>query len=237
MRVMSYNIQVGWGKGLEAVAELVKKYDPDIVALQEVDRDRKRTGFVDQFKFLQDSLGLYGGYACAYQGPLEQGEKAQYGHCLFSKETVKVEKVHPLYVRDYNLPGEQAWVIEPRACLQSVTNGIRVFSLHFSTVSDLQRKQAEQIAQAVKAQSDLPVIVLGDFNNSFYSEALQPLNFLQNGLETIEPALSYPNGDRATDAIDHILLSSHFRVCGAQVVVENEGISDHNPIICDLEIK
>lgn len=236
MRIMSYNVQVGWGKGLEAIADLVKKYDPDIIAIQEVDRDRKRTGFVDQFKILEKLLEMHGGYACSYKGPLSEGEKAQYGHCIFSKYPVAVEKVHTLANRDYNLPGEEAWVTEPRACLQSVINGIRFFSLHFSTVADIQRMQAEQLAGIIKENSDLPVISLGDFNNDLKSEALEPLNFLNNGLEAIEPALSYPNGKRANAAIDHILLSSHFKVLGAQVVVENEGISDHNPVICDLEL-
>lgn len=236
LRIMSYNVQVGWGKGIDKAAELVKKYDPDIIAIQEVDRDRKRTGFVDQFQILKDLLSLHGAYVCSYSGPLEQGEKAQYGHALFSKHPVKTEKIHTLWNRDYNLPGEEAWVIEPRACLQTVTNGIRVFSLHFSTVADIQRKQAEQISEEIKKYNDLPTIVLGDFNNSFYSEALKPLTFLKNGLESIEPALTYPNGSKATDDIDHILLSPHFKVLGAQVIVDDEGISDHNPIICDVEI-
>lgn len=236
MRIMSYNIQVGWGKGLEAVAELVKKYDPDILALQEVDRDRKRTGFIDQFKKLEELLNMSGGYACSYSGPAEQGENAQYGHALYSKHAVTVEKVHHLWVRDRTFPGEADWVIEPRACLQSVTNGIRVFSLHFSTVPDIQYKQAEQVASEIKSHNDLPTIVLGDFNNSYFSDALKPLTFLTNGLASIEPAYTYPNGQRANDDIDHILLSSHFKVLGAQIIIDNEGISDHNPIICDVEL-
>lgn len=237
MRIMSYNIQVGWGKGLEAVCDLIKKYDPDVVAIQEVDRDRKRTGFVDQFQTLKDLLGMHGGYACSYSGPASEGENAQYGHAIFAKYPVAVEKVHVLANRDYNLPGEEAWFTEPRACLQSVINGIRFFSLHFSTVDDIQAMQAAQLAEIIKANSDLPVISLGDFNNDYYSEALKPLTFLKNGLEEIEPALSYPNGSRAVSAIDHILLSDHFEVLGAQVVVENEGISDHNPVICDIRLK
>jgi len=234
---MSYNIQVGWGKGLEAVSKLIKKYDPDIIAIQEVDRYRKRTGFVDQFKILGDLLDMHGGYACSYKGPISEGENAQYGHSIFSKFPVAVEKVHVLANREHRLPGEESWVREPRACLQSVISGIRFFSLHFSTVDDLQAKQSAQLAEIIKDNSDLPVISLGDFNNDYYSEPLKPLTFLRNGLEEIEPALSYPNGKRATSAIDHILLSPHFEVLGAQVIVDDEGISDHNPVICDLKLK
>lgn len=236
MRIMSYNVQVGWGKGIEAVAELIKKYDPDIIAIQEVDIDRKRTGYVDQFKILGDLLGMHGAYACSYSGPEEQGANAQYGHALYSKYPITKENVHKLWVRDRTFPGEAPWINEPRACLQTVTNGIRFFSLHFSTVPDIQRKQAEQLAALIKENNDLPLVALGDFNNSYFSDALEPVNFLNNGLAEIEPAYTYPNGHEAYDDIDHILLSSHFKVLGAQVIFDDEGYSDHNPIICDVEL-
>ena len=62
MRIMTFNIR--HGKGLDGRVDLsriiadIKHGDPDIVALQEVDRFHIRSRFADQVKILQNALDM-----------------------------------------------------------------------------------------------------------------------------------------------------------------------------------
>jgi len=82
LRVMNYNIKFGGGRidfffdcfgdrvlmskdeviaNLEALAEKIEQYDPDVLVLQEVDVNSKRSAYVDQLQWLLDHTELYYG--------------------------------------------------------------------------------------------------------------------------------------------------------------------------------
>lgn len=46
----------------------------------------------------------------------------------------------------------------------------------------------------------------------------------------------YPSGEESRIAIDHILVSPDIRVINAEVIVDRGGVSDHNPVIAELEL-
>lgn len=55
-------------RGLEGLAREIRAADPDILLLQEVDRESKRTAYMDQVQWLLDHTGLnYGAYASVWQ--------------------------------------------------------------------------------------------------------------------------------------------------------------------------
>ncbi|MFQ6615257.1 MAG: endonuclease/exonuclease/phosphatase family protein [Fidelibacterota bacterium] len=55
-------------QGLEGLAGKIRRVDPDILLLQEVDRESKRTAYVDQVQWLLDHTDLnYGAYASAWR--------------------------------------------------------------------------------------------------------------------------------------------------------------------------
>lgn len=54
--------------GLKGVAQKIREVDPDILLLQEVDREAKRTAYIDQVQWLLDDTDLnYGAYASAWE--------------------------------------------------------------------------------------------------------------------------------------------------------------------------
>lgn len=85
LRVMNYNVKFGGGRidfffdcfgdrvlmsraevhgNLERLAKKINQYDPDVLVLQEVDVNSKRSAYVDQLQWLLDHSGLrYGIYA------------------------------------------------------------------------------------------------------------------------------------------------------------------------------
>ena len=97
LKIMSFNVRMGCGhdhpfrleRGSEGwlpqCAQVIRRFDPDFVGLQEVDRNSARAGFMDQTQVVAKYTGLHG----------EWVEKIpQYGISLLSKrKPVSVSKV------------------------------------------------------------------------------------------------------------------------------------------------
>src|SRR5690242_8494338 len=79
LRVLSYNIHHGEGTDgkldLDRIAAVIKAQKPDLVAVQEVDRNTKRTNQVDQAAVLGKLTGLHAAFARAID--LQGGEYGQ----------------------------------------------------------------------------------------------------------------------------------------------------------------
>ena len=107
LTLMSYNIKVGsWtAGGLEAVAAVIAGVNPDIVALQEVDRGMARTGHVDQAAWLSERLGYHAVFAPASGGAAFGVEYGEYGIAMLSRRPIMEHDRRLLYHRP--LPPEQ----------------------------------------------------------------------------------------------------------------------------------
>jgi len=89
IKIMTWNIRFGIGRlpffgdscgersiftesevmdALESIANKINELDPDIIVMQEVDRESKRTAYIDQVQWLLDNTDLnYGAYASMWQ--------------------------------------------------------------------------------------------------------------------------------------------------------------------------
>ena len=86
--VLSYNIHHGVGMDgkldLQRIGKIIKKVNPDIVALQEVELKTKKTGNIDQAKVLAKATGL--NYAF---GPAINFAGGKYGNAILSRYPIK----------------------------------------------------------------------------------------------------------------------------------------------------
>ena len=93
--VLSYNIHHAEGMDakidLQRIAAVIQSVSPDVVALQEVDRETKRSGGVDQAKTLERLTGLkmVFGRAIDFEG-------GQYGNAVLSRLPIKRATSHTL---------------------------------------------------------------------------------------------------------------------------------------------
>ena len=104
IRVLSYNIRQGEGLDgcvdLERTAEVIRRADPDLVALQEVDTCCERSGNQDTPALLGQVLGMEhrSGRCMAYQG-------GEYGMAVLSRlpvtDTIPQTVPGPLYPRAF----------------------------------------------------------------------------------------------------------------------------------------
>jgi endonuclease/exonuclease/phosphatase family metal-dependent hydrolase len=169
IKIVSYNIRWRGGDDLNKLIALLRD-DPEIgratiIGLQEVDRNKKRTGNVNTVRRMAEELGLY--YAWAAPPPPEKNQKPQ------EEETgVAILSPCPLAdVRRFVLPNEGPNGRRRAAIGATVQIGstpVRVYSLHAETRTTNERRLQQFQTVLDDAQTNHAkierVVVLGDFN-------------------------------------------------------------------------
>lgn len=246
IRVVTWNIRTGVGNDpevrgertpsdLERVARVLRSMRPDVVALQEIDRNRDRTGFVDQTATLARLLEMEGHFA-----PSLVEEAGEYGVATFSPHAV----THVEHVR---FPVSDGW--EPRGLLETVVEiggrPIRILNTHLQVgEAEDARMQREDSARSIALRmrsSAEPAVLMGDFNADPSSPELQPLAFasdcwVEKGEEGSGFTILASPFDEPANRIDAIYTDPRFlvRACAVIRTLETRLASDHYPVAADL---
>jgi endonuclease/exonuclease/phosphatase family metal-dependent hydrolase len=164
-KIVSFNIRWRSGDELKELNKLLKE-DPEIgsasiIALQEVDRRKKRTGNSNVAKLMADELGMH--YAWAAPPAPKAGDEEETGVAILS--------VYPLAdVRRIVLPHEgpnkrrRAGI---GATVELHGQKWRVYSVHAETRIPFDKKLEQFKAildDLAQFPSNMPAIVMGDFN-------------------------------------------------------------------------
>ena len=163
---MTFNIRGGLGmdgrRSTERIAEAVAAQSPDVVCFQEVHQRLPWSGFVDQPRRLQKSLGM----PLVFQRNLNIGIGG-YGLAIASRLPI-------LSTRRHFLPsvGERRGALE--VTVQTPTRPVAVWCTHWGLREDERERQAAQMA-AWLAAAPGPRIVCGDFNERADAPALRRL--------------------------------------------------------------
>jgi endonuclease/exonuclease/phosphatase family metal-dependent hydrolase len=164
-KIVSYNIRWRSGDDLKKLNKLLKE-DPEIgsaaiIALQEVDRKKKRTGNSNVAKIIAEELGMH--YAWAAPPPAKTGDEEETGVALLS--------VYPLSdVRRIVLPHEgpnKRRRVGIGATIEVDDQEWRVYSIHAETRISVDKKMEQFKAildDLATYPSTMPAIVMGDFN-------------------------------------------------------------------------
>ena len=172
VKVVSYNIRWRGGEELSKLAQVLKD-DPEIggaaiLGLQEVDRNKKRTGNKNTVKILAEELGMYYAWAAPATPPsATRSLKAE-----AEEETgVVILSSYPLsHVQRIVLPHEGPGQRQRVALGATVTLGktsLRVYSVHSETRISVDRKLDQMKAvleDLARYRKGMPAVVLGDFN-------------------------------------------------------------------------
>jgi endonuclease/exonuclease/phosphatase family metal-dependent hydrolase len=249
LRVMTWNIRTGVGNSpdvpgertphdLERIAEVIREQSPDLVALQEVDRRRGRSGGVDQAAVLAASLGMDYRYA-----PNLVDDDGEYGTATLTRLPI-VSSAHDLY------PALDGW--EPRGLLEVTVDvpgvgSIVVLNTHLQIAfgegekeAAAQRRHSAEIIADRARRSSHPMVLMGDFNADPDAPELSPLECLRlAGTTDGTPDMTFPASPFAAPdrRIDAIHTSPAFAVRACKVVRDPTTAlaSDHYPIVADLE--
>ncbi|HUO11932.1 MAG TPA: endonuclease/exonuclease/phosphatase family protein [Caulobacteraceae bacterium] len=240
-RILTYNVHrcVGADRVLDVarVAEAIAMQAPDIVALQELDVGRARTGGVDQAHELARRLGM----TCHFNATLKVEEEL-YGDAILTSLPERLVRAGPL-------PGHPRLArLEPRGALWVAIDvggvELQVINTHLGLVPYEQRLQAEALAGPgwlMAAPRDKPLILLGDFNAT-------PLTRVYGALAAkLADArrMARGCGRRPTFparmpmlAIDHVFVSDGVRVEAVRTPLDpaSRVASDHLPLVVDFTL-
>ncbi len=234
IKVLSYNIHHGEGLDgefdLPRIAAVIKKLDPDIVALQEVDVRTQRSSGVDQAEVLGRLTGMEKLFvpAMRYQGGL-------YGEALLTKLPIlNVEK------RSLPVPmgGEPRAVLEAKLRLGDGLSSITVLATHLCHEFPENRAASTEYIDRFLASDDAqPTLLMGDLNARPESLAMKKLWGRWSDAFAAAPAPTFPSmePDRRIDYVLY-LPSDRWEVIDQQVLV-GEDASDHCPVLVTIRLK
>lgn len=252
MRMATFNILHGRSVrdgvvDLERLPAAIRRIDPDVLALQEVDCDQPRSSMADltaiaaaamgatAHRFVAALSGTPGATWMAATGS-EQPGSAAYGLALLSRypaiswQVLRLPRIpfrFPMY-----LPGPNRVTIvneEPRAAmaaqLDTPLGVLTVANTHLSFVPGWNRVQLRHLMRDLRGLPG-PRVLMGDLNMS------PPGPSRWSGLRSLGAAPTFPV-DRPDRQLDHIL-TDHPGLEATETTNPALSISDHRPLIIDV---
>lgn len=244
LRILSYNIHKCIG-GLdrryrpERIVETIGHYEPDIVMMQEVDRDAKRSNNHHQSEVLAEMLGL--AHSCWYPNVNVRGG-GQYGNAILSRfpltDSHNIDLTTPPKKKRSVVYGRHRIVL-PASSKSHHTRTVHLFNMHLG-LSQIERKiQLRKFLDCHPFKGlheDTPIIVGGDLNDVYGnlgSKLLAPVGF-----RTIKKALATFPAYAPMRALDGLYVRGNVDLITlkrSRLKIARQA-SDHLPLIADLEI-
>jgi endonuclease/exonuclease/phosphatase family metal-dependent hydrolase len=234
LRILCYNIRHGRGMDnvveLERTANVIKEWKPDLVALQEVDRNTQRTNKTDQAKILAEHLKMHHVYGKAidFQG-------GEYGLAILSRFPISG---HEMILLPPDVQQEQRGVLIAKISIPDADTSkkeriIRFASTHLSVASQAERQVQTEKIDVLLSEGDEPAIVAGDFNARPTSEPI--VRFLKNWKDAADPTLKQNVTSVEPGRIDFIFFRAKdsFEVLESRTI-DDKFTSDHMPIFSVL---
>jgi len=158
LRILTYNIYHGETTDgrvdMDLFASIINEVKPDLVALQEVDKNAKRTGVIDITKELSKRTGLNGHFVKHrdFQG-------GEYGNAILSR--FPVTDIH--VIQGYR--STPSGITIPNARIK-LPNGMDIIfnCTHLSTRLEDRQQQAKQLLDYYHSLNGVPMIITGDLN-------------------------------------------------------------------------
>ena len=233
LRVMTYNIHVGVGMDkkldLQRIADVINRERPDLVGLQEVDRNVKRTEGKDEIVELAEMTKMEFAFApnLDYQG-------GKYGVAILSRLPIR-GTVHRMF--------ENKRETERRGMLRAEIEVDKKMITFVTTHLDYQFEdgrlfETEQLMKFLELVRG-PLIVVADLNDVPEGSAYKLMRTKFDDAWITSRAkgdgFSYP-ADKPVKRIDHIFYRSGDRVRAKKSWVVETLASDHIPVVAEIEI-
>jgi endonuclease/exonuclease/phosphatase family metal-dependent hydrolase len=242
LRLLTYNVHrcIGVDGRLspKRIAEAIAFTEPDIVALQELDVGRARTGGVDQAEIIARELGMQ-----MHFHPALRVMEELYGDAILTALPSRLVRAGPL-------PGMTGWrVLEPRGALwaELEIGGARfqVINTHLGVVpreSAIQMKWLLGPEWLGHPDCRDPLLLAGDLNavpgTRTYRRISKHLRDVQLCQGMPSPRPTFPVRMPVL-RLDHIFVSTSIEVLRTEVVRTplTRVASDHLPVLVDFKLR
>ena len=224
LRALTWNIHGGVGRDgkfdLARIVGLIRRWEPDVVALQEVDSRRNAVSGVPAFRFITEQLGFH-----AVEAKTLLAKDGEYGQMLISRWALGKTAIH-----DISVPGR-----EPRraieAEIETPSGPLHVLAAHFGLSLQERRAQAEALA-AIAKHGARTAIILGDFNDWIRGSVQQALATEFPGLT---PHKTWP-ARFPTLRLDRVFCRPAGALIESRTDPKGGKMSDHLPVIADIKL-
>jgi endonuclease/exonuclease/phosphatase family metal-dependent hydrolase len=233
---------------LDRLRAAVRALDPDVLALQEVDRDQPRSHLADLTAVAAEAMGAVSHrFAAAISGTPgatwlaatgdEQPGTASYGIALLSRyratnwRVLRLPRIPARFPMWLPGPGKVKVVREePRSAVvaqfDSPVGPLTVANTHLSFVPGWNQVQLTRMARNLTGFPN-PVVLMGDLNMS------RVRRFALPGFRALAAAATFP-ADAPTRQLDHILVRGTLPPGTVEAPVVE--LSDHRPLVLDMPV-
>ena len=254
IKVMTYNIRLDtpndsvnqWPKRTHKVYALIRKYDPDLIGLQEVLHHQ-----------LTDLLENLPAYTYIGVGRDDGKTKGEYSAILYKKDRFKAIKQNTFWLSETpEVPGSKSWdAAITRVASWGTFKDLKsnreflMINTHFDHIGKEARKNSASLLKqkAAEIAKSYPLIITGDFNctreDTPYATIMDP-----TAIALTDPAPANPPGTFCSfkvnsipcKAIDYIFHSGKLAAKNYIVIEDNDGTyypSDHLPVMVSMTIR
>ena len=252
VKMMTYNIRFAtphdgvneWKLRKSEVSDLIKKYDPDMIGVQEA----LLSQIEDIIKDLPD-------YTYVGVGRDDGKTKGEYSAILFKKDKFKVRDQNTFWLSETpEVPGSKHWDaaitrVATWGRFTDVTSDKEfvVINTHFDHIGAEARKNSADllVRKSAKIAKGQPLLVMGDFNCTRDEPPYKVM--ISAGTNLKDPAPADPPGTFCTfavdsipcKAIDYLFYSPDWTATKYNVITDNDGKyypSDHLPVMAEFTL-
>lgn len=254
LTILSYNIKYdnkgdyenNWSTRKDRLIALLKDYNPTIFGVQE--------GLLGQIKYIDNSFEKYRYIGVGRDDGRKKGE---FCAIFYNTHLYEIDQQSTFWLSDTPGMVSVGWDASmERICTYGLFKSkiseekFWVFNTHFDHIGDNARKEsAKLILEKIKNinKSDLPVILMGDFNSEPNDEPIKILEkFMIDGLKISLKKLQGPTGtfngfdvhSSMDRRIDYIFTKS-FKIYSYHHIDDrlenNKHISDHLPVLVKVK--
>ena len=207
MRLISWNIYGGRLTNSSELSDFLKRYESDVICLQEVDKCTNRSKKIDLTKEIAEKLG----YESYYFEKTLDFDGGEFGLSIISKKEVS-------NISTYKF---KSTLTEKRLVMSVVVGDTIILNTHLELDSTINKAQILELIKVTKElqKNYKKIILCGDFNNSLKNAEMQELLTFYND-SYINTAT---NVDDKINRIDYVFLNlfckEHRKI--------NTNLSDH----------
>lgn len=217
----------------EKIVKELKKFEPDILALVEVDIGSFRNKNKDEVKYFKKKLGM-SSFVEAVKYPTKGIFKNFYNIPILSKQANAILAKSIIYDIKYHYLsyGVKRLVIEAKI---NSPKQVTLYLAHLALGKATRKKQFDELANIINSTSG-NIILMGDFNTFSGTDELKDflkktnLNFSVKNM----PIPTHP-AFKPKRELDYVLSSKNIKINSYETL--NFEYSDHLPLMVDFEIK
>jgi endonuclease/exonuclease/phosphatase family metal-dependent hydrolase len=225
IRIVTWNIRGGVGLDgrfdLDRIVRLIKRTEPDIVALQEVDSRRSMGGYEHPFVLLRQALGPH-----SVEAKSIIGSDGDYGQILISRWPLDAIKIH-----DISVPER-----EPRRAIEAEVHApcgrLRMIATHLGLTFRERKNQTRALIDLARP-SALTTVMVGDFNDWIWRGSVQ--NAINRALPGRTWHRTFPSFFPLI-RLDRIYCRPRAALVRSWTDGAARAASDHLPVFADIQI-